>query len=141
MLTKMPKVGDVLIAKDCPQIHAMGDMTPGKEYEVLEIDYRGEAVIEDDDGDDRAIDTHRFARFNLKKVMPKKVGFIEFEDESHHGDGTSTVTLYVDSDGFQSLCALRDSSVNERQKSQIVGKIAQCQAEMERLNALLAEVE
>ena len=213
MLTKMPKVGDVLIAKDCPGIRKMGDMTAGREYKV--VSRYGSTEIIDDDGDGRVmcemylnrftlknvvtdcltsvpkvgdvviakesqfgmggiaditkgmsytitevsdggrnawfrddsgmgriIDTNRLEHFTLKVEAPTRpVGFIEINREYDFLVGKTRLVLDVDADGLATIKALTQDSKGERYKSELADKIAQCQAEMDHLNAMLAEVE
>jgi hypothetical protein len=210
MLKEMPKVGDVLIAKECQGIRQMGDMTVGKEYEVVRSECEGIAIIDDyedvrvwgeryldrftlkvvepvglrempkvgdviiainddrgmggiaditkgkeypiskvtgnsawfrdDRGFERIVSDKRLEHFTLKVVTPDKVGFIEINREYEFLVGKTRVVLDVDADGLAAVKALEQQSAGNKYKAELVDKIAMCQAEMDQLKSLLAEV-
>lgn len=144
-LLEVPKVGDVIIAiNDDRGRGGIADITKGKAYPITKVTSGGkDAWFRDDTGFERIVSESRLMFFTLKgAVTPDKVGFIEMQSAHMDPPGSSIteLTILVDSDGYDSVYALSQKSIVERSKSILLDKIAQCQAEMDSLNALLAEV-
>lgn len=140
MLTKMPKVGDVLIANE-RAVNELCDITEGKEYKVTGID-DGDAYITDDVYDERYIDEDRFQYFSLKadSVNVENIGTIEeieFETtEVNSSDFCAkyhVITLTVDDAGLASVRKLARESAKQKSRKHLQAKIDALQAE---LNAL-----
>lgn len=132
MLTKMPKVGDVVIANS--KALELSGITEGKEYVIYEIDCE-EAWFYDDDKDERVISDDRFHMFTLKTDSPEEYpGYIEAKQTTHNSDeATFEVVLLADEKGYMAIKALVERSQAGVKRAELERKIAELQAELDAL--------
>lgn len=130
MLTKMPKVGEVLIANDWGA-KRYKDVTQGEEYTVTHIN-DGEPRFLDDMRDECYIDYGRFDCFTLKED-DEPVGFIELSEDCAQDGRYTHFGLKVDNNGYKTIKALVENSVKQRKRSEIQAQIDALQAEMNAL--------
>lgn len=142
-LKEVPKVGDVIIAlNDDRGRGGIADITKGMEYTITGLSKCGkDAWFRDDNGFARIVGASRLMFFTLKEVQSDTVGFIEINREYDFLTGKTRVVLDVDAAGLVAVKALVERSAVDKYKAEIADKIAQCQAEMDQLKSLLAEVE
>lgn len=134
MLTKMPKVGDVLIANENVDFGG-GSVTCGAEYEVLPAIYVGGVVLKNNSGFYSVISPERYKHFTLKA---RHVGFIEVNGwetteirSTELCEKSHVVTLTVDDAGLTSVRNLARQSGTEKLRNSIQTKIDALQKELD----------
>lgn len=136
MLTKMPKVGDVLIANEKAVFELGSDVTRGKEYTITRINEFASAIFLDDVDDEWFVNKGRFGCFSLKEdvVTSEPVGYIELHADSASDGRYSHIAMTVDNVGFNAVQALAETSKKQRsqteKRTEIQGKIDALQAEL-----------
>lgn len=132
MLTKMPKVGDVVIANENGW-KRYTDVTVGEEYAIIYLN-DGDAIFLDDMRDECYIDKDRFECFTIKgEVVAESVGFIEISQDGAQDGKFTHFGIKTDSAGFKAIKALAEQSQKQRKRTEIQSQIDALQAE---LNAL-----
>lgn len=138
MLTKMPKVGDVLIANsDVNEV--LVKMTAGREYEVLQSNVGTHGIFADDTGWRTKI-THDHYRYFTLKADANNVGSIEEIEFETTEVNTSdfyakyhVISLTVDDAGLASVRNLARQSGKQSHRKSIQTKIDALQKELDAL--------
>lgn len=138
MLTKMPKVGDVIIANE-KAVEEFRNISIGKEYEVLQSSVGMHGVFADDTGWRTKIMPVHFRLFTVKADANNVGSIEEIEFETTEVNTSDfyakyhVITLTVDDAGLASVRNLARQSGKQSLRKSIQKKIDALQKELDAL--------
>lgn len=119
-LTQRPNVGDVIrrIAEDADEV------TQGREYRIINIDYDGDAEFVDDNGNTNYLGSYDFANYSLVTQFEEDPGYFEIHTElspNRDDDELFAIEVTVDIKAYEHLQKLEEQH-GKAAKAQIIRK-------------------